>query len=125
MPTKVAIIEDDPAIQQMYLLKLKSAGYQVKVASNGVEGLQLVEAFHPDIILLDLMMPEMNGDEMLALVRQADWGKAMKVVALTNLSESEAPESLKTLGVDRYVVKAHHTPSEVVALVEEVANKVV
>jgi DNA-binding response OmpR family regulator len=122
MAKKIAIIEDDGAIARMYELKLKNSGYQVKVAANGVEGLQLVESFRPDVMLLDLMMPEMNGDEMLAEVRKTDWGKAIRVIALTNISETEAPESLKTLNIDRYAVKAHHTPSEVLEIVDSVCK---
>lgn len=122
MPKKIAIVEDDPAIQQMYDLKLKRAGYEVRVAGNGQEGLRLCKTFKPDLILLDIMMPEMNGDEMLALVRQTDWGKNVRVVALTNISETEAPASLKSLKVDRYIVKAHHTPAEVLAIVEAVCK---
>ena len=122
MAKKIAIVEDDAAISQMYELKLKHAGYQVKVASNGVEGLQLVESFHPDVILLDLMMPEMNGDEMLAEVRKMDWGKQIKVIALTNISETEAPDNLKDLNVDHYAVKAHHTPTQVLEIVNSISR---
>ena len=63
--TKVAIIEDDIAISQMYRLKFETEGYEVQTADNGKIGLELIEAFSPDIVLLDLMMPEMTGDEML------------------------------------------------------------
>ena len=65
MSKKVAIVEDDIAIAQMYRIKFESEGYNVETAENGILGLEMVEAFQPDILLLDLMMPEMNGDEML------------------------------------------------------------
>src|SRR5690242_5097809 len=115
---KIAIIEDDPAIQQMYKLKLGREGFQVQVAANGREGLELVEKFHPDLILLDLMMPEMNGDEMLEKMRATNWGKDIKVIALTNISKTEAPAKLKQLGVDEYIVKAYHTPTEVASIIK-------
>ena len=69
MAKKVAIIEDDQTISQMYRFKFESEGYQVETAENGKLGLELAEAMKPDIILLDLMMPEMSGDEMLGKLR--------------------------------------------------------
>jgi CheY-like chemotaxis protein len=72
----------------------------------------------PDIILLDLMMPEMNGDEMLTLLRKTDWGKDIKVIILTNMGESEAPDTLKELGVSAFIVKANMTPRQVAELVK-------
>ena len=76
---KVAIIEDDMAISQMYRLKFESEGYEVQTADNGRLGLELVEIFKPEIILLDLMMPEMTGDEMLVQLRKKPWGKDITV----------------------------------------------
>lgn len=117
---KIAIIEDEHAIAQMYELKLKKAGYDVLVAHNGHDGYELIKQQQPDLVLLDLRMPDMHGDEMLEKVRQTDWGAHPRVVVLTNISRDEAPSRLRMLGVDRYIVKAHHTPTEVVAVVEEI-----
>lgn len=116
---KIAIIEDDLAIAQMYRLKFEAEGYKVEIAANGKLGLELCEEMQPDMILLDLMMPEMNGDEMLEKMRKADWGKKPQVIILTNVSEQEAPDRLKDLGVVDYVVKAEMTPSQVAAMVKE------
>ena len=116
---KIAIIEDDPAIQQMYKLKLGREGFQVQVAANGREGLELVEKFHPDLILLDLMMPEMNGDEMLEKMRATNWGKDIKVVVLTNKGEQEIPEKVRQLNVSAVILKADMTPRQVAELVKK------
>lgn len=113
MAQKVAIIEDDIAISQMYRLKFETEGYDVQTADNGQIGLELAEAFRPDIILLDLMMPEMTGDEMLAQLRKKPWGKNVIVIILTNMGEEEAPKSLKELGVHSFIVKAEMTPRQV------------
>lgn len=113
MTQKVAIIEDDIAISQMYRLKFETEGYDVQTADNGRLGLELIEAFHPDIILLDLMMPEMTGDEMLVELRKKPWGKDITVIILTNMGEEEAPKSLKELGVHSFIVKAEMTPRQV------------
>ena len=111
--TKIAIIEDDMAISQMYRLKFEAEGYEVQTADNGKLGLELVESFKPAIILLDLMMPEMTGDEMLAELRKKPWGKDTTVIILTNLGEEEAPKSLRELGVHSFIVKAEMTPRQV------------
>jgi DNA-binding response OmpR family regulator len=111
--SKIAIIEDDLAIAQMYRLKFEAEGYHVEIAENGKLGLDLCEQMKPDLVLLDLMMPEMNGDEMLEKMRGTDWGKDIKVIILTNVGQQEAPDKLKSLHVTDYVVKAEMTPSEV------------
>lgn len=121
--SRLTIIEDDLPIAQMYELKLKSSGYQVSVAHDGVEGLELVEKVKPDLILLDIMMPVMNGDEMLEKLRQTDWGANIRVIILTNISRDEAPRRLSLLSVDRYIVKAHHTPQQVLDIIREVLGE--
>lgn len=117
--TKIAIIEDDPAISQMYLMKFQVEGYEVETAENGRLGLALAEDMKPDIILLDLMMPEMNGDEMLQKMRATSWGKDIKVIVLTNIGEQEIPDSLKSLGVLAVIAKADMTPRQVAELVKK------
>ncbi len=119
---KIAIIEDDFAIQNMYKLKLRQEGFEVWTANNGHEGLQVIERHKPDAILLDLRMPVMNGDAMLIKLRSTDWGGSIRVIVLTNISRSEAPSTLRVLNVDRYVVKAHTTPADVVRVIREVIN---
>jgi len=120
--TKIAIIEDDPVIRQMYLMKFEAAHFEVSVAENGQEGVALVERFRPDIILLDLTMPVMNGDEALAKIRQTETGRDVPVMILTNLGEEEAPKSLHKLGIASYIVKADLTPRQVVDRVKKVLN---
>lgn len=119
MSAKIAIIEDDVAIAQMYRIKFEGEGYQVETADNGRLGLQLVETMKPDIILLDLMMPEMTGDEMLTKLRSTEWGKNIRVVILTNVGEQEIPENVKKLGVSAVILKADMTPKQVAELVKQ------
>ena len=122
MATKIAIIEDDQAISQMYRIKFESEGYDVETADNGRVGLQLCEDMRPDIILLDLMMPEMTGDKMLIELRKYDWGKNIKVVILTNMGEQEIPPEVKNLGVSAVILKADMTPRQVAELVNKQLN---
>lgn len=117
--TKIALIEDDPVINQMYRMKFEADGFEVQIADNGERGVDLVESFRPDIILLDLQMPHMGGAEALANIRAKAWGKTIPVIILTNLGEEEAPKSLKTLNVHSYIVKADLTPRQVVARVKD------
>ena len=115
----VIVIEDDESIREMYKYKLSNHGYTVHCAKNGIEGLIKSEETMPDLILLDLMMPEMSGDEMLAKLRQTDFGRDVKVIILTNVGEQEAPDILKSLGVSVFIVKAEMTPRQVAELVKK------
>ena len=121
--TKIAIIEDDQAISTMYRIKFEAEGYEDETAGNGKLGYKLCEEMKPDVILLDLMMPEMNGDEMLVKLRKASWGKTTPVIILTNMGEQEAPEVLKELGVRKFIVKAEMTPRQVAELVKAELSK--
>ena len=115
---RIAIIENDPTISQMYRMKFEADGFDVRLAANGAIGVHLVNVFRPDIVLLDLQMPEMDGVEALQHIRSTDYGQAMPVIVLTNLGEEEAPPQLKDLGVHSYIVKANLTPRQVVAHVK-------
>lgn len=120
--TKIAIIEDDPVISQMYRMKFEADGFKVSMADNGIHGVEIVEDFQPDIILLDLQMPQMNGTEALAEIRSHSWGESIPVLILTNLGREEAPDELKDLNVSSYIVKAELTPKQVVARVKKTLN---
>jgi DNA-binding response OmpR family regulator len=120
MAAKIAVIEDDPSILEMYKTKFEKDGHTVKTAPNGKAGLELVKDFWPDIILLDLMMPEMNGEEMLLELRAKDWGKDFKVIILTNTGREEAPASMNGLDISRYVVKAEQTPAQVEDIIKDI-----
>ena len=120
--TKIAIIEDDQVINQMYRMKFEAAGFDVATASDGEAGVAIVKKFHPDLILLDLQMPNMNGVEALSLIRTLPSHKQTPVIVLTNLGEEEAPDGLRKLGVHRYIVKADFTPRQVVERVKHALN---
>ena len=120
--TKIAIIEDDPVISQMYRMKFEADGFDVQLANNGKIGVELVEKFHPDIILLDLQMPEMNGVDALKVMRSNGWGKNIPTIVLTNLGQEEAPKELASLNVHSYIVKAELTPRQVVERVKSALN---
>ena len=120
--TKIAIIEDDQVISQMYRMKFEADGFDVQLASNGKLGISLVESFLPDMILLDLQMPEMNGADALEAIRKKTWGKTIPVIILTNMGEEESPKGLRALGIHSYIVKANLTPKQVVQQVKQALN---
>src|SRR5215469_7838662 len=120
--TKVAIIEDDMAIVQMYRTKFEQEGYEVATAPDGLTGLQLIETFQPDIILLDLMMPNMNGLDMLGRLRNQPAGKDAKVVVLTNMGDTETATKVFKMAADDYIVKAEMTPKQVAERVQALLN---
>lgn len=120
---KIAIIEDDSVIAEMYRMKFELEGFDVEVASDGRLGVQMVEEISPDLILMDLQMPEMGGAEALGIIRAQEWGRDVPVLILTNTGEEEAPDSLHELRVESYIVKAELTPSKVVERAKEVLAK--
>jgi len=122
--TKIAIIEDDSAIHQMYRMKFESEGFDVQLAGDGRSGVALVKNFHPDLVLLDMQMPEVDGLTALREIRSNEWGKHIPVIILTNLGEEESPKELKSLGINGYIVKAELTPRQVVARVKDVLASV-
>lgn len=119
MSYKIAIIEDDGVIRQMYRMKFEAEGFEVEVADNGKDGVALVTSMRPDIVLLDLHMPEMNGVEALEAIRRIEWAKNLPVIILTNLGQEESPKGLRALNIFSYIVKADFTPKQVVAQAKE------
>jgi DNA-binding response OmpR family regulator len=117
---KVAIIEDDQSILEMYTIKFESEGFTVYRAKNGEEGLVLLNGVKPDIVLLDLMMPYMDGATMMGKLRSTKWGKQLPVVIMTNVSEDEAPHELSRLNISGYIVKASTTPQSVFERVQKI-----
>ena len=118
MPYKILLIDDDPFIVEMYVLKFKDEHFAIEVANNGQDGLKKTKEFDPDVILLDIVMPGVDGFQTLEALRKA--GARQKIILLTNLGQKEDVERGMRLGADDYVIKAHFTPSEVVAKVRAV-----
>ncbi len=112
--SKVALVEDDPQIQQMYKLKLEEEGFVVQTANNGNTGVDLAKEFRPDLVLLDVMMPESGGVDFLSVVRRDPSFDQMKVLVMTNLDDEQLRRSMAEFRVNGYVVKADTTPSQIV-----------
>jgi len=119
-PAKILLVEDDMMVVKMYSTKLTMEGFTLTSAGNGVEGLAALKKEQPDIVLLDIMMPKMNGLEMLKIVRADDKFKDIPVVMLTNLGDREEDvEKCKELGAQDYWIKANLSLNE---LSEKIIN---
>lgn len=116
---KVVLVEDDAMLAEIYQTRLQLAKIQCVVANDGMSGLLLIKQELPDLVLLDLMLPQMSGDDILREMRKNDWGKDIKAIFLTNISESEAPEGLDKLKFERYIVKANLVNNELAEIVTE------
>jgi DNA-binding response OmpR family regulator len=117
---KVLIVEDDPFLQSMYANKLESEGFKVYLAEDGKKGLRLAQIEKPMIILLDIILPEADGYEVLKTLKANVETKDIPVILLTNLSQRSDVEQGISLGAAAYLIKAHFMPSEVVAKIKEI-----
>lgn len=116
---KVLIVEDDQAIAEMYAMKCELAGFSDRCARNGLEALATLEDYTPDIVLLDLQMPEMGGAEFLIHFRQKPQFNSVPVLILTNTGVEEAPKTIWDHNISGFIVKANSTPSEVINKLKE------
>ena len=108
---KVLFIEDDPAVAEMYKLKLELDGYTVTVAKDGEEGLQIATASPPDIIFLDTRLPKMDGFAVLERLRSAERTAEVPVIILSNYGERELVDRGLKLGALEYLIKSQTTPA--------------
>jgi len=120
--SKILLVEDDPAIRSLYQTALEMAQFNVLTAENGQTGVTIALKEKPALILADLMMPEMNGHEMVELIRQDDWGKNAKVIFLTNLSDPENVYHSIKLKPEEFIIKAHTDVKDVVNAVRTAVN---
>lgn len=120
MANKILLAEDDIQLVDMYKRKFELEGFDVHVAEDGQEAIDKLDAFTPDLILLDIMMPKVDGLEVLRHIRQAPGLKDVLVIILTNLGNETTSEEIYKLGATDYIVKAEMTPLEVVNKVKEI-----
>lgn len=114
---KIMLVEDDAILVEMYQAKFELEGHDVQVANNGEECLELLDSYTPELILLDILMPKINGFHVLKEIKKRPNLRQIPVILLTNLGEAEVDmnrELASALGVSDYLIKSHHTPDEVV-----------
>ena len=115
----ILLIEDDPLLIDIYSTKFKEAGFLVQVADSGEKALSLLKKVSPSVIIMDIVLPHIDGWELLAVVQKQENLRHTKIVVLSNLGQKEEIEKGISLGADRYLIKAHFTPSQVVQEVRE------
>lgn len=123
MVKNILIVEDEPTLADAYKMILESAGYNVVSAHDGKDALEKSEGFEPDLILLDLRMPVMNGVEFLSAYELEEKHPNVKVVVLSNYDMQKEIDEAYRLGADRYVLKAWASPKEILQLVENTLNE--
>ncbi|HAT73910.1 MAG: Transcriptional regulatory protein ResD [Candidatus Moranbacteria bacterium GW2011_GWF2_36_839] len=119
MNKKIIIIEDELSLRSVLAEKLKSDGFEVLEAKNGQEGLEISISQKPDLILLDIVMPKMDGLTMLEKLREDSWGKKVPVIILTNLSSGAEMSRSAEGGVSGYLVKTDWKLDDVVKKIKE------
>jgi len=119
---KILIVEDDVFIRDIYHVKFSQEGFDVTLAEDGVKAVEILKTLVPDIILLDIIMPYMNGMEVLKKIKADDRLKTIPIIMLTNISEKEKVTEGIEYGVNDYLIKSHFTPSEVVHKVNALLN---
>ncbi len=111
---KILIVEDDVYLADVYRTKFEKEGYEVKVSSDGESGVKTAIEWKPDIILLDIMLPKMDGFDVLEELKNHAETKNIPVIMWTNKSDSTEAERAKKMGATEYLVKVYHTPTEIV-----------
>lgn len=117
---KIILVEDDDLIRRMYEQAFEFEHLNVQSATNGKEGLDLIMQEKPDLVLLDVMMPEMNGLEVLERLKSDESVKNIPVIILTNLAADHDIQEALNRGAVKYIIKSEHTPAQIVKQVQEI-----
>ncbi len=117
---KIVLVEDDPFLANMYVSKLEASDFTIMHEEDGRKGFDLIMKEKPDLILLDILLPGVDGFEVLKKLKKDVKLKEIPVILLTNLGQKNDVEKGLDLGADDYLIKAHFTPSEVIAKIKKV-----
>ena len=111
---KILLIEDDPFLIDIYTTKLEDSGFSVEVATEGEAGLKKLRKEKFDLLILDIVLPNVDGWEVLEEIEKEEKFKNLKIIVFSNLGQKEEVEKGLNLGAVKYFIKAHYTPSEAV-----------
>jgi len=120
---KILLVEDDSFLLGMYATKFEMENFKVIMAEDGEKAVRLAPKEMPDIILLDIILPKVNGFEVLRQLKANRLTANIPVILLTNLSQKDEIEQALKMGAEDYLIKAHFMPSEVVEKIKKVLNK--
>ena len=110
---KILLVEDDPLLVDIYTTKLRQSGFEVQVVEQGEKALGAMEEGSPNLVLLDIVLPNMEGWDILQQVRGVEKFKDIPIIILSNLGQKEEIEKGLRLGANKYLIKAHYTPSQI------------
>lgn len=122
----ILLIEDDPMLTEIYQSKLEMENFEVSIATDGKEGLEMAKSAKPDLILLDIMLPELNGFEVLKQLGEGPTTKSIPVIVLTNLGGEQADNDKRlalSLGAKEFLVKTFHLPDDIVGKIKTILGK--
>ena len=117
---KIVIVEDNESLAEIYKTRLELLGYTCFTAYDGKTALAPIEKELPNLVLLDLMVPEIAGDKILETMRTSTWGTDIPVYIISNLNEADAPKGLRNLGIEGYAVKANLSNDQLDRLVDSI-----
>ena len=117
---KILLAEDDPFIAEIYITSLKNADFKVALATNGEECLPKAKEEKPDLILLDLLLPKMDGFSVLKRLKEDSELKNIPVIILTNIGEKENIEKGLKMGAIEYLIKTNFSPEEIIQKIEKI-----
>ncbi len=117
---KIVIVEDEVSLADIYKVRLEILGYTCFVATQGLEALTIIERERPSLVLLDIMIPKLSGDQLLKVMRTTEWGKNIKVLVISNLNEADAPAGIREQGIEGYAVKANLSNDQLDQLVDSI-----
>jgi len=120
---KILLVEDDEFIIDIYKQKLEQDGFSVEVAQDGEEALRKVKSIKPDLLILDIVLPNIDGWEIIKSIKKDEELKGLKIIALTNLKQKEDIKRGQSLGITGYFVKANYTPSQIVKEVKKIMEQ--
>lgn len=118
-PKRILFVEDDDALASVYLVRLQAEGFDVQRVVNGEEALAAAVSFKPDLVLLDVMMPKVNGFDVLDILRNTPETANLKIIILTALSQESDKKRAQSLGVDDYLVKSQVVISDVISRIKK------
>jgi len=121
---KIVIVEDNSSLAEIYKTRLELIGYECNIAADGEIALEMIERIKPDLVLLDLMLPKIAGDQVLIRMRQSDWGKNIRVYVISNLNEHDAPVGLRQYDIEGYTIKANLSDDDIDKLVDNILKPV-
>ncbi|MBI2626171.1 MAG: response regulator [Candidatus Nealsonbacteria bacterium] len=120
MPKKIILVEDDPFLADIYGTKLKEAGFNIEVVVEGDGVIPKIKEKKPDLLILDIVLPHLDGWEIIRQIKEDEDLKDLKIMILSNLGQKNEVEKGIKLGAVKYLIKAHYTPSEITAEIKKI-----